>query len=296
MTDVTRISVTASVELALKRLKKAEIGVYDCKKDGARFIFSVKDKHVKKVFAIFAKPCYNIAVVGKSGRTRLFARALNRAGLIVGAAAFAAIAAISNSFVFKISVGGSGSYLSPEVKRIVYEAGAKEFSLCTNFDIPVATGKILALPRVTFCNIEKRGSIIHVDVQVNEEHNAAIDSSPLVCDVNGTVRTIVAICGTATVAEGNKVKAGDTLIAPYTLAGETQTKSLAAGYAEIECRGRKEYFADAETDENLKAAYASILLDAAEILTRSHTVKETDGGVVYVIDFTYLHKLSINIG
>ncbi len=295
MTDLTRISVTATAETALKKLKKADIGVYDCKKTGARFIFSVKDNHIKKVFAIFSKPCYNVCVTGISRRKRLLKALTTRIGLLIGAFLFVAIAAISDSFIFKITVSGSGSYLSPEVKRIVYESGVKEYSLFSSFDAPAATGKILALPHVTFCNIEKHGSILYVDVRVNEEHSGTTLRTPLVSDCKGVVKNIVAICGTAAVAVGDEVNSGDTLIAAYTYAGETRVESLAVGYAEIECSAQAEYFADSESEENLQAAYGSVLLYGEEILTRSHTVRPSDGGVLYVIDFTYLHKLIINM-
>ena len=296
MTDFTTVSVTSSAELAVKKLQKAEIGIYNCKKEGANFIFSVKDKHIKKVFAIFAKPCYNICVYGESRKTALFKRAVARAGLIVGAAAFVAVAWLSESFVFKINVEGSGSYLSPEVKRIIHSSGAKEFSLCSGFDAPAATGKILALPRVTFCNIQKRGSILHVDVQVDEEHSGGVSRTPLVSDVDGVIKYVAAICGTAVVGVGDSVKKGDEIIAAYTLVGEQRTDCLAVGYAEVEYTGRAEYPADCESDENLKNAYSSVLIGADKIISRSHTVTPTDGGVVYVKDFTGLHNLSINIG
>lgn len=295
MTDITRVSVTATTETALKKLKKAEIGVYDCKKDGARFIFSVKDKQLEKVFAIFKKPCYNIGIEWRSRRRTVLNALITRVGLVIGALIIAVAAAVSNLFVFRITVGGSGSYLSPEVRRIIYECGVKEFNLYSGLDVPSATGKILALPQVTFCNIEKRGSILHIDVRVNEEHSATADRNSLVSDRDGVVRSISAVCGTAAVAEGSTVKKGDTLIAAYTAAGEKTIECLAVGYAELECSGRAEYFAYEETDESLKAAYASVSLYARNIIKRTHTVTPADGGVTYVIDFTYLHKLSINM-
>lgn len=295
MIDVTKLTVTATAETALRKLKKAGISVFDCKKDGARFIFSVKDKQLKKAFAIFAKPCYNISIVGKSSRNRLSDGLLNRIGLIIGGIIFAAVAVISNSFVFKINVSGSGSYLSPEVRRIIYECGAKEFKLFSDFDEPAAICKILALPQVTFCNIEKRGSVLRVDVQIDDVHSSTAQRTPLVSDRAGKVRNVTAICGTVAVNIGDDVSAGSTLIAAYTLAGEIQTECLAVGYAELECRGRTEYFATEESEENLKAAYSAALMEGEEILTRTHTVKPADGGVVYVLEFTYLHKLSINM-
>ena len=295
MTDLTKISVTATAESALKKLKKANIGVYGCKKEGARFIFHVKDKHIKKAFAIFAKPCYNISVEYKSTRTRFLTRAVNRIGLVIGAFIFVVIAVLSNSFVFKITVSGSGSYLSPEVRRIIYESGVKEFKIYSGFDAPMATGKILALPQVTFCNIEKHGSILHVDVQVDEEHNRTASRTPLVSDRAGKVKNLVVICGTAAVSIGAEVKEGDKLIEPYTTAGDKQVDSIAVGYAELECTQTFEYYAAVESDESLKNAYAAVLLQAEEILTRKHTVYPAKDGVIYVIEFTFLHKLSINM-
>ncbi len=263
MTDLTELSITSTAEGALRKLKKAEIGVYNCKKQGTSFIFSVKDKDIKKAFAIFAKPCYNISVKEKSRRTRVLFRAFNRIGLFVGAVLFAAIAVFSNSFVFRIKVSGSGSYLSPEVKRIVYEAGAK------------------------------RGGVLCIDVQIDEEHNETVIKNSLVSDRSGVVKNVVAICGTAAVSVGASVNKGDALIAAYT--GEDKTECLAVGYAELECKGQTEYFAYAENDESLKAAYSTVLLYADNIVNRTHTVKPAEGGVIYIIDFTYLHKLSINM-
>lgn len=294
LTDLSRITIISTAETALRKLKNANVGVYNCKKDGAKFIFSIKDKDVKKVFAIFSKPCYNISVQD-SRRQSLLSRAVARIGLIVGAAAFVIIAAISNSFIFRIEVSGSGSYLSPEVKRIIYEQGFSEFKAYRGFDAPAAQGKILALPSVTFCNIEKHGSVLKIDVQVDGEHNGTVTRSPLVSDRNGVVKNIVAICGTAAVSVNYSVNAGDTLIYAYTLVGEQMTDCIVVGYAEIECKGSYEYSAPVESDAALKAAYSKANLYAENIVSRTHTVQNNDDGVVYIIEFTYLQKLSINM-
>lgn len=295
MTDLARIKVNCTAESALRKLRKANLPVYNCEKAGISFLFSVKDKDIKKAFAIFEKPCYNVCVISQSAKNSLIAKVLSRIGLIVGAAAFIIISALSNLFVFKISVTGSGSYLSPEIKRIVYESGVKEFSYYKGFDAPSATGKILALPQVTFCNIKKSGSILHVDVQVDGEHSDTALKTPLVADRAGKIKSIVAVCGTAVRAVGDNVRSGDELISPYTVVGEERVECLSAGYAELECSGTAEFIAPEQSDENLKLAYASVLLDADRIISRTHSVGPCEGGVKYVIEFTYLHKLSINM-
>ena len=294
MVDLSRVTIISTAETALKKLKNANIGVYNCKKDGAKFIFSIKDKDVKKVFAIFSKPCYNISVQS-SGRQNLFFRAVARIGLIVGAIAFVLIAAIANSYIFRIEVSGSGSYLYTDVKSIIYEQGFSEFKAYRKLNVAAAEGKILSLPSVTFCNIKKKGSILIIDVQVNEELNSTANRQSLLSDRDGVVRSIVAICGTAAVSVNSAVKAGDTLIYSYSLVGEQKSDCIAVGFAEIECSGSYEYFAPAESDAALKAAYSKANLYAENILTRTHTVKSADDGVVYLIEFTYLQKLSINM-
>ena len=278
MTEFARISIVSTAETALKKLKNAKIGVYNCKKDGARFIFSIKSKDVKKVFAIFSKPCYNISMQA-SRQKRLLNLALNRIGLLAGALMFLIITAVSNLFIFRIEVGGSGSYLGTEVRRIIYEAGFSEFQAFRKFDAPSATGKILSLPSVTFCNIEKRGSTLYIDVEVDEVHGGRVSYKPLL----------------SAVENGSKVYKGDTLIYPYTVLNEEKVDCVAVGYVELECKGVYEYCTESESEIALKSAYAQANLYAENITNRTHTVKPVENGVAYVIEFTYLQKLSINM-
>jgi len=293
--ETAEFSVVSTAESALKKLKKAEIAVFDCKKRGAEFVFKVNRQDVEKVFAIFGKACYNIRTLKKPLSERIISFFKLRAGLVAGVLAFVAIAFVSNNFVLKIEVSGSGKYLESEVRKIVLDEGAGEFKPFSSLNVSVATGRILALPQVTFCNIEKRGSVLVVDVQTDEEHYGAADLKELKSDCNGTVKNIVAICGTAAVAAGDSVKKGDVLIYAHMLAGEEQVKCIAAGYAEILCKDTREYFAAEDSEENLKNAYASLLIDEEDIVERGYKIKPTTDGIIYVMDFTYLHKLSINL-
>ncbi len=295
MNKLCVISVISTMESAVRKLKKARICVYNCKKEGAAFIFSVKDKDIEKVFAIFAKPCYNIKVLKKSFKRGITDFLNLRAGLVAGAALFIAAIWFANACVLKIEISGNGKYLEPEVRNIVVSEGAGEFKFYSSFNKSVATGRILSLPQVTFCNIEKRGSVLVVDVRVDEEHRGNTTFEALTSDVDGTVKKVVAVCGTAVVAEGDAVRKGDPIICPYAVAGDKTVDCIAAGYAELECSATREYFAECESEENLQNAYASLLLEDDRIISRRADVKPTDGGVIYVIEYNYLHKLSINI-
>ncbi len=295
MTDLSTVCIISTAENALSKLKKGGIAVYNCKKEGAKFVFSVRDKDCEKVFAIFANACYNINVIKKSAKKRTLGFMKLRAGLLVGAAAFVALAAASNFYMLRIEVAGSGSYLEPEIRRIVLSEGAGEFKPYSAFNATRATGRILALPQVTFCNIAKHGSVLTVDVQVDTEHSGTPSGLSLISDRAGKVTRLVAICGTQAVREGDTVEKGATLIFPYTLAGEKRVDCIAAGYAEIECTATSQFFAESESEENLNKAYASLLLEDGEIKEKSYIVKPATGGVVYVLNYTYLHTISINL-
>lgn len=295
MTDLSTVSITSAAEPALKRLKKAGIPVYNCKKRGASFIFCVKDKDIKKVFAIFAKPCYNIGVERASLKKRLFGGLFLRAGLVLGALAFAVVAYASGFLILRIEVGGSGGYLKSVVRQIIEEEGASEWKPFSALDKPVAAGRILALPEVTFCNIFRRGSVLVVDVEVDGSAPEKAVREPLVSDVSGVVRRLVAVCGTAAVAEGASVSAGDTLIYAGTQAGENWVEGIAAGFAEIECSAQREYFAPDGSEKSISEAYASLKLGDENIISKSHTLKPEEGGVRVIMEIKYLHKISINL-
>lgn len=295
MTELTQICITSTAESAIKKLQKAQIPVYNCKKRGASFIFCVKDKDIKKVFAIFAKPCYNIVIERGSAKRRLFGGLLLRAGLVAGALIFALSAYLSDYFIFKIEVSGSGSYLESVVREIIAEEGAGEWKPFSALDKPIATGRILAIPQVTFCNIQKRGSVLIIDVEVDESHAESAVREPLISDVSGTVRNIVAICGTAAVEAGQAVSRGDVLIYASMQSGDKTVDSIAVGYAEIECTRTAEYIAPDDSESSIKEAYASLLLDEEEILSSTHSITPTDGGVKIELSVVYLHRISINL-
>lgn len=295
MADLAKICVTSTAEAALKKLKRAEIAVFNCKKRGADFIFCVKDKDIKKAFAIFAKPCYNIRIEKNSTKNRILSYALARAGIIVGALFFAVAAFVSNFYILRIEVVGSGYYLEGSIREIMLAEGAEEGKLFSALDTPLITGKILALPQVTFCNLSKRGSVLSVNVEVDKSYSPSSSRKALIADVGGTVVNIVAICGTAAVQAGARVERGDTLIFAYTLINEEKVESIAAGYAEIEYVKNYEYLATDESEQSIKEAYAACLIEGETILSRSHKTFSSADGVRVEIEVHYLHRISINL-
>lgn len=290
--DLTRIAIVSAAEPALKKLARASVAVYNCKKRGADFIFCVKDKDIQKVFAIFKKPCYNIRTEIISPVRRLISSAVLRAGLLAGAALFALFSYIAGFFVLKVEVTGSGSYLKGEVCAIIGENGGGVGKPFSALDAPLATGRILALPQVVFCKIQKRGSVLVADVHVDSSPQNTVDARPLISDRDGTIVRLVAITGYPNAEAGQAVKKGDVLIDAYRADG---APCVVCGLAELKCTLHAEYLAADDSEESLKSAYASVFLDGEEVLSRSHTVKKAEGGTLFVMEIEYLHKITINL-
>ncbi len=293
--NLTCISVTAISETALNKLQKGGIPVCNCRKRGAKFIFYVKNEYRKKVFAIFAHPCYNITVERESPLMRAVRLLTARAGLFVGAAIFIAACVLSDAFIFKIEVSGSGSYLKPDVVEIVRSHGMTEVSVYSDKNRDSAVARILALPDITFCSISKSGGILNVDVHANSDSTHRAETGGLASDVCGKVKNIVALCGTPLVAGGDEVAPSTPLIGAYSLVNGQKVPCMAVGYADIECSAQTVYFADCESAENTRLALASLKNFSEEIIFYDFVTKSSNGGVNYIIDFTYLHTLSINL-
>ena len=295
MKGLNRISVVSTAESALKKLKKASIPVYDCEKRGADFVFGVKDEHLKKVFAIFAKPCYNIRVDKKSTRGRFLSFAALRAGMIAGALVFALAAFIANFYILRIEISGNGGYLSGEITGIVADEGAACGKPFSGFNQSLATGRILALPQVTFCNISKKGSVLVIDVRVDEAAAPSARRKPLTADVDGVLENLVVVCGTPALETGSEVKAGDILIFAHNIVGERTIDCLAVGYADIRCAKSAEYLAAADDETSRREALASLGIEEENIVSAHMKAVSVDGGVLFKIDYEFRHRVSVNL-
>lgn len=296
MNNLAQFSATATVEAVLKKLNKAQIAAYKLKKQGSEVHFCVEEEYTQKVFAIFSHPCYNICIRRKSAKTRFLNFAKRRFGLFVGAAAFVALCSLADSMVFKIKVVGSGNYLAPQILAAANECGAREYSFCTALDKPALTSRVLALPSVTFCSVQREGSILVIEVQTAEEHSAETNYSPLKSPCEGEIYRLVAVCGTAEKSEGDKIAAGETLIAAYSLNEQGEKRPcLAVGFAEIKRQGKLTAFFTEESEANLNSAYSATALYSDKVLEKSYRVSPCEGGVTYEISFTYLITVTVNM-
>ncbi len=296
MNNIVEFSITCPPETALKKLTKADIAVFKLKKHGSTLTFGVLQEYSEKVFAIFSHPCYNVTVKRHSAKTRAITFLKRRFGLVIGALVFTAAAVLSGNVVMRIKVVGNGSYLSERIISIAKECGAREWSLCAKLDSPLMQAKILALPDVNFCSVQREGAYLIIDVRTEEEHTARVNYQPLKAGVSGEVYRIVAICGTAERAQGDKVNAGDVLIGAYELTEEGESNPcLAVGFAEITASASLSLYYEKESEENTEEALKAAALYSDRIVSQSYTVAPCDGGVKYEVAFSYIETVAINM-
>lgn len=292
----TTFSVVCTLETLLKRAKKANIALFSVEKRGARIQFSVDDDNAKKVFAIFDKACYNIVIVRKSQKSALLQFFKRRVGVVVGVLLFACARVFADFSVLRIDVVGTGAYLKEQIKYILACNQIKIFGWQKDFDYAVARSQIMALPQVTFCDVEKRGPTLIVNVQTDEEHSAITKRGDLLSDREGTVVKIVATCGTPLKQQGEKVKRGESLIGAYYLNAEGEkTSCLAVGYAVIECSAVADFYASEQNETNDEFAKKLPLIYSESATQIKFLTKKEKDGVVYEVSFTYERTIKINL-
>lgn len=292
----TVFSVVCSTETLLKRVNRANLPVFDVKKVGSRLQFTVDDYNVEKVFAIFNKPCYNTVIINESKRRKLLNFVKTRFGVIIGSLLFVVVRMFADYAVLRIDVVGTGDYLKNQVVHVLDCHGIKLFKSVNGVDFSVIRSEIMALPSVTFCDVVKRGSTLTVNVQTDDENSAIVQDGNLVSDRTGKIIKIVAVCGTPLKNSGEAVKKGDDIIgAYYTSADGGTLPCKAVGYAEIECCGFASFSAKRKTQENDELAAKIPLLYSESVLKYDFSVKSDGQGVIYEVNFSYIHTVKINL-
>ena len=77
----------------------------------------------------------------------------------------------------RVEITGSGAYLDNAVRSVLYDCGVREYSLYRGGNEAAIISRVLSLPDVTFCSVQKRGSVLYVDVQTNTESGTRADSA-----------------------------------------------------------------------------------------------------------------------
>lgn len=292
-----------NVDYALVKLKRESVTIYDLRKIAPTKIrFSIDYKDDKKFFAIFNRSCYNIKKLSTKGVFYPFYFLFKNIGVCVGILIFCFLIIFSNYYVFKINVQGSGGYYKNEINNILKENGITVSSLVFSKNFSEIEGKILALPYVSFCNISKDGSILTVEVHVSKESEGTVKNDVnLISKTDGVIYDLICLRGHPLKKEGDAVLEGEIIIEAYSviLNGESEVKIPTAVIAKATIKSQKVYEYQSPNDNEQVKALSVVMseneIDEEDILNKTITVEEVDGGYLYKIDLEYLTYYSLNI-
>ena len=119
--------------------------------EGVRF--SVPSRDRAKVVAICSSLCYNYKIINDKGLLLSLLRAAG-AGVLLGAAAAVALAAVHPMFVFGVEYSGDDM---PAVREMLSEHGVREGAFLPGLDCEALERELMTLDGVAFADVDKRG-------------------------------------------------------------------------------------------------------------------------------------------
>lgn len=228
-----------SAHRAAEKLARAGICVLSAENPRKNVVvLRVAARDRKKTFAILRGTCYNIKNVRNRGLARVREVASRAAGLVVGAALFAAIVFSAESRILRVEIVGSGAYYEAEIRAILAEEGISSFAPL-GCETGSATARILSLPRVEFCSFKRQGGILTVEVECAEELSPR-PAEPLLAPCDGVLEELVVLRGTPLAEVGSEVHAGQQLVV-FAESGGSGRRGYVIARATVAAPVSKEY-------------------------------------------------------
>ncbi|MBQ7369440.1 MAG: sporulation protein YqfD [Clostridia bacterium] len=242
-------------ERAIERLQKAGICVFEAKKvEKKQILFCINKKDLEKAFAIYPNMCYNssresvytFTRVGAQSEREKKIRTHRLVGCALGIAIFFLTVTAFSPVVFAIDVVGTNVY-QREIVEILETERVKRFAPYPSGKEEILTAKILSLPSVEFCSVQKRGGVVRVEVRLNAFSTSERETGDMVAPKSGVVVNGVALGGTLLKRTGERIEAGESLVGEYFItAEETKVPVTVVAKVKLLCVDRF----DGETEES----------------------------------------------
>jgi sporulation protein YqfD len=287
-----------NLEKAICKMQRNGINLYKIKKTAPdKMIFWCEIKDELKIFAIFDGSCYNIRKIRYNGLLYPFVFLMRNTGILIGLIIFLISLYISNMFMYKIEIQGSGSYYESEINEILKNNNIKTFTLFKNLNYDIIEKEVLTLEGVNFVSAKREGNRLIIDVRLGTADSVPQNRiyTDLIATKEGEVLSVSVIRGTALISVGDKVETGQSLIGAYyyTLT-EEKIDTFVIGKVELKCN-TKILFESSFFDDSAKAdalAYAKVVLQEREILNSTFT-QITNGDKKYIeIDINYIELIN----
>ena len=280
----------------IEKLHKTGVYAYDITFFDKKTVLSIDFVDRKKIFAISRNMCYNISILKYYGKLSLVKNIVSRLGLLVCFCLFLAFAITFDDYVCKICYEGDGEYFAPQIAKVLQEEGVKE-NCFLKVDLRELENKLLlSVDNASFISLKKSGRILTIEAYRSEQKVEGLDlkKQKIVSTVNGKVRAINLLSGTALVSVGDEIKQGDTIIDGYYLKGEEKFQTYALGEIEIEAQYVFTYqsFASGERYQNRALVLASESLGDKDVIRKEVKEDSSSGKTVYTVTLYYVVTVS----
>ncbi len=202
----------------------------------------------KKLLEKTKHTCYNISVKRYFGVLAFFNFLKKRAAIFVSILLVFSLYIFSQLFVWKIEIYGLDNLTRQQIMEVLEENNAKigkKLSFLNLSDLEYQLYN--KLDDIGLVSVVKKGTTLIINIQEKINTNV-FDNLPITAQFDGVIQKIVLITGTLMVKEGDVVKKGDILVAPYYINGNKKIEITASAeiYAKTETIATVQF---AETQE-----------------------------------------------
>ncbi len=275
-------------------LKNKGVNILDLKSKNNKTIrISINIGDEQKFFAITDKMCYNVKKIKNKGKMLWLYALLSRKSLVVGALCFVTLTIIFSDIVLGFTFSGSGSVYKGEILNYLSEQGVTRFSRFSAIDLPKLSDKMLAdNKRFSFVNCYKKGNRLVIDLAIAQSntHIKGEVKGDFYAECGGIVEEISVYRGTAQVAVGQKVNAGEVLVAGYMEIKNQRIEVLPLAVVTVLVEAQKTYISDKEDAEDMAITFLEGELNiSAERATVEKEIK--NGKYYYKVNLLYKRVL-----
>lgn len=286
-------------ERALARLAKAGVEVVSAKKaEKTALCCCVRQKDLKKVFAIYPKMCYNGEKSGvfggyvvkkqkKRGTLAFLARLKNRVGVFLGLALFFAGTSFFQNFVLKIRLVGDQSYRE-EALETLSKCGIEKGKPYAKTRGKKAVSALFSLDGVEFASVKKDGSVLTVEIRSIAENKRDLAVGALCAPRDGILFGASVLRGTLERKIGEKIARGDRLVGDYILIEDRRKNLPVIARVILLCEEQKLFHV-----KTISEAVGQILLETGGE-TKEISCEEREDGIF--VKRTYFLTVSMNMG
>ena len=183
--------------------------------------FYVKNKNIKKVFALLNNPCYNVKVEKFYGFYAIKNFIKQRLGIIVALIFFCMATVLNNFYISSIKVYGNEKISTSQIIKSLEKSGVFIGKSKSKINLQQCEEILLDdIDQISLASIIIKGNCLIVNVKEKLLDESIINNQNFSCHIatfGGTITQLEILEGTPLVKVGDSVKQGDIIVAGYYL-------------------------------------------------------------------------------